>query len=53
MIIINKPYLKKGDITTRLCCDIILDGKDYNLWYEVNNEFANYLCFEKAYLFHH
>lgn len=48
MITINKPYLEKGEKSTRLCCNVVLDGKDNILWYEVDNEYADYLCYEKA-----
>ena len=48
MIGINKPYLEKGENSTRLCCNVLLDDKEYLLWYEVDNKYAEYLCYEKA-----
>lgn len=52
MITINKPYLQQqtGENAgyTRLCSDIQLDGEMQNIWYEVDNEYAQYLCSERA-----
>lgn len=52
MITINKPYLQQqtGENAgyTRLCSDIQLDGEVHNIWYEVENEYAQHLCFERA-----
>lgn len=48
MIVINKPYLKKNGDKTRLYSRVSLKEKDYLLWYEVDNKYADYLCYEKA-----
>ncbi len=49
MIKIGKPYLKNmNDGTTRLCCVVNYDGTNQEIWYGVENAFADYLCYERA-----
>lgn len=48
MIYIGKPYLEKNEDKTRLCATVNYDGKDETIWYEVDNEYADCLCYERA-----
>ncbi|MCQ2455366.1 MAG: hypothetical protein MJ090_04435 [Clostridia bacterium] len=49
MIKIGKPYLSETENgATRLCAIVNYDGKDEEIWYEVEQEFSKYLCFERA-----
>lgn len=48
MIIVNKPYITKTEKYTRLCCKIEVDESEDIVWYEVENEYAEYLCYEKV-----
>lgn len=51
MIIINKPYVSKDSVDkgwVKLCSDIQLDNDTTTVWYEVEEEYSNYLCYEKA-----
>lgn len=48
MLKIGRPYLKANDTHTRLCADIDRDGEIKTLWFEVENQFAQYLLVERA-----
>ena len=43
---INKPYLEEIGDKTRLCAEIEKDNKKHILWYEVDEKFSKYLCYE-------
>jgi len=48
MLKIGKPYLKPGATHTRLCADVNRDGERQTLWFEVENQFAQYLLVERS-----
>lgn len=48
MIKIGCPYIDRRDGRARLSADIIIDGKECNLWYEVSDEYADGLCADRG-----
>lgn len=48
MLIIHEPRITNGIKHARLSADIEVDGRHYALWYEVQEEFAQYLCAERS-----
>lgn len=49
MIMIRKPYLKKmKNNSVRLCAMVNYDGTDQEIWYEVDERYSQYLCYERA-----
>lgn len=48
MIVISKPYIEKNGDLSRLCSEILIDGKASTIWYEVEKEYEAFLCYEKA-----
>ena len=45
---IGKPYIKKAQGGTRLCSIISDNGNDYEMWFEVDDDYSEYLCYERA-----
>ena len=43
-VLIEKPYIQKN----KLCCNIKNNNDNYNMWFEVENEYRDYLCDERA-----
>ena len=48
MIIIKQPEVKIIDNKARLQSDIVIDGISKNIWFEVDEKYSQYLCFERA-----
>ncbi len=49
MLTISEPYLKKGkNKSVRLCSIVNYEGKDEEIWYEVDEKYSEYLCYERA-----
>ena len=48
MITIEKPYLENQGEFTRLVCNIQEDEKNKQVFFEVENKWAQYLCYERA-----
>ena len=50
MIRIGKPYLSSvdGSNRTRLCSVVLFDNEPREIYYEVNRQFSEYLCTERA-----
>ena len=48
MIIIEKPYITEANGKSRLVADIIVDDKTKQVFFEVENEYAKYLCYERS-----
>ncbi len=52
MIKIGAPYLEKisddGVDYVRMCSKVLIDDKEELIWYEVDDKFSEYLCYEKA-----
>lgn len=44
MLILEKPYIEKN----RLCANIKIDDETYTMWFEVEKDYIEYLCYEKA-----
>ncbi|WP_042221721.1 hypothetical protein [Oceanobacillus manasiensis] len=47
MVIIEEPYIKRNGEYSRLCADVFIDNKKYEMFYEVENEYEKYLCTER------
>lgn len=49
MIKILQPKIISGNEThSRLSCDVIVDGEIRNIWFEVEKEYEQYLCYERS-----
>ena len=48
MIKIRKPYIKIKEEKVRLCSVVNYDGNDNEIWYEVDKEYGEFLCHERA-----
>ena len=49
MIQIGKPYIyKTNEEKVRLCSVVNYDGNDNEIWYEVDKEYGEFLCHERA-----
>lgn len=48
MITLEQPYLENNGDFTRLVCDIQEDEKKKQVFFEVENKWAQYLCYERA-----
>ena len=48
MIIIEQPYIIENNGKSRLIADIIVDNKVKQVFFEVENEYAKYLCHERS-----
>ena len=48
MITIEQPYITELDGKSKLVADIIVDDKTKQVFFEVNNEYAKYLCYERS-----
>ena len=51
MLLIHNIHTENEGTLSRLCADINISGKDGGIstvWYEVENEWAQYLCDERA-----
>lgn len=48
MLTIKQPYLEEYGNTSRLICDIAVNGKIRQIWFEVSKEYGKYLCFERG-----
>ena len=45
---IHAPYIQHRDSKTRLCADIDFKGETKSVWFEVDNEYGQYLCYERS-----
>jgi len=45
---VGKPEKRKNDCKARLCSRISVDTGTYDMWYEVEECYEEYLCFERA-----
>jgi hypothetical protein len=45
---IGKPYIVQNDKTSRLCSVISENGAKYEMWFEVEQKYEEYLCHERA-----
>lgn len=52
MIIIDIPYIETNELKSRVINNITIDGKIHKIWFEVDNEYKDFLCVERddAYL---
>ena len=48
MITLKKQYITTTGDKARLNFDFLIDGKESNIWYEVESEYAQYLCTERC-----
>lgn len=49
MIHIGKPYIQQnGQSHTRLIASVAIDDNEADIWFEVENKYAQYLCSERA-----
>ena len=48
MIIIQNPYVDECYEKSRLTCNILENNVQKQIWFEVQNEFAKYLCYERG-----
>ena len=48
MLVINQPYLEEKEGKTKLISDIDVDGTITSIYFEVENEYAKYLCYERG-----
>lgn len=48
MIYLKKPYIKENKNKSRLIFDIKIDNEEKQIWYEVDNEYAKYLCDDRV-----
>lgn len=48
MLKIETVYIKRIGEKSRLCADIRWSNRSRTLWFEVEREFENYLCYERA-----
>ena len=48
MITVNKPYITKSGSRSRCNCDISVDGENRTVWFEVDEEYEQYLVTERA-----
>lgn len=49
MLLINKPYITEADGKSRLVAEIVIDNKEKKqIYFEVDNEYAKYLCYERS-----
>lgn len=45
---VGKPEIRKIDCKVRLCSRISMDTETYDMWYEVEEYYEEYLCVERA-----
>lgn len=48
MIIFDKPYITSTDSFSQLRCKVSIDGKADEIWFEVDNEYRQFLCDERS-----
>lgn len=48
MITIGKPIIIQKEIKSRLQAEFNIDGKVNTVWFDVEKEYGNYLCYERA-----
>ena len=48
MITIKQPNVKFSNGKARLLADLIVDGTVYPLWFEVDDKYGSYLCYERS-----
>ena len=48
MLVIDQPYLEEKEGKTKLISDIDVDGVIKQIYFEVENEYAKYLCYERG-----
>lgn len=48
MIKIEHPHIVTNESEARLECNIIIDGKVNNLWFSVDKEYKEFLCYERS-----
>lgn len=48
MICIGNPYIKRNENKSRVCSDITIDDINYEMYFEVDSEYEEFLCFERA-----
>ncbi len=46
--ILQPKVISSDDSHSRLSCDILVDNKVRNLWFEVEKEYEPYLCYERS-----
>ena len=44
MIFLHKPYIKEDKKTSRLIFDVDIDSEKKQVWFQVDNEYKEYLC---------
>ena len=45
---LQTPYVVKENTLSRLCCEYEYNNKKSSIWFEVSNEYTDYLCFERC-----
>lgn len=48
MIVIDKPYVKNHNSKSRLAANIDIDGDSREVWFEVDSQFEESLCYERG-----
>lgn len=48
MIKIGTPQISTHEKSSKLSCDINFQNKNYNIWFEVPNEYASYLTIDNC-----
>lgn len=48
MVTIKKPHVEKHGNRSRLVCDILVDSEIRNVWFEVDEAYEQYLCYERC-----